>query len=325
MTKTMKTNVKEINVAEASCTEKEIWVDIKGYEGLYQVSSIGRVKSLERVTVINGKDYTVTEKILKIKETNTGGYIVTLSKDSTLKSFTLKQLISQAFLGNKTTFRASLDMRDNSINNLKIKNDNPKGLKGKKITKDMLSELSLQDYIGEAVLITVDVVAKQHRMDRMFNLDDLRSALVVQAMEIVQKFDPEKCVDGWATLGQYLYRVLQGRAINFKKAAFKLNGHTAVLDHLAEDTIYNGDENPVDNASLKYQGSEDSGYSEVLGTDMMTVLSDELSPFQLDILKGRLEGQSDSEIGRALGVHSMKVYREMKKVQAIAIELGFLN
>ncbi|MDR5022711.1 sigma-70 family RNA polymerase sigma factor [Bacillus thuringiensis] len=200
-------------------------------------------------------------------------------------------------------------------------------LAGEKITKDMLSELSLQDYIGKVVLITVNIVAKKHSLNRMFNLDDLKSSLVIQAMEIVQKFDPEKCVDGWATLGQYLYRVLQGRAINFKKAAFKLNGHTAVLDHLAESQIFNGDENQksVDNASLKYQGSEDSGYSEVLGTDMMTVLSDELSPFQLDILKGRLEGKSDSEIGRALGVHSMKVYREMKKVQAIAIELGFLN
>lgn len=196
-------------------------------------------------------------------------------------------------------------------------------LEGEKITKDMLSELSLQDYIGKVVLITVNIVAKKHSLNRMFNLDDLKSSLVIQAMEIVQKFDPEKCVDGWATLGQYLYRVLQGRAINFKKATFKLNGLTAVLDHLSEDA--NGDENPVDNASLKFEGSEDSGYSEVLGTDMMTVLSDELSPFQLDILKGRLEGKSDSEIGRALGVHSMKVYREMKKVQAIAIELGFLN
>ncbi|MCU5455273.1 hypothetical protein OCA97_14845 [Bacillus cereus] len=196
-------------------------------------------------------------------------------------------------------------------------------LESEKITKDMLSELSLQDYIGKVVLITVNIVAKKHSLNRMFNLDDLKSSLVIQAMEIVQKFDPEKCVDGWATLGQYLYRVLQDRAINFKKAAFKLNGRTAVLDHLSEDA--NGDENPVDNASLKFEGSEDSGYSEVLGTDMMTVLSDELSPFQLDILKGRLEGKSDSEIGRALGVHSMKVYREMKKVQAIAIELGFLN
>ena len=29
--------------------EKEIWKDIKGYDGLYQVSSYGRVKSLDRM------------------------------------------------------------------------------------------------------------------------------------------------------------------------------------------------------------------------------------------------------------------------------------
>ncbi|PFD41423.1 sigma-70 family RNA polymerase sigma factor [Bacillus cereus] len=198
-------------------------------------------------------------------------------------------------------------------------------LEGEKITKDMLSELSLQDYIGKVVLITVNIVAKKHSLNRMFNLDDLKSSLIIQAMEIVQKFDPEKCVEGWATLGQYLYRVLQGRAINFKKKTFKDNGHNTYLDVIVEGETERSHGWIPACDKHNYLDSEETGYSEVLGTDMMTVLSDELSPFQIDILKGRLEGKSDSEIGRALGVHSMKVYREMKKVQAIAIELGFLN
>lgn len=29
--------------------EREIWKDIEGYEGLYQVSNLGRVRSLERI------------------------------------------------------------------------------------------------------------------------------------------------------------------------------------------------------------------------------------------------------------------------------------
>jgi len=44
--------------------KEEIWVDIVGYEGLYQISNNGRVKSLERIVV--GKDgvsYPVKEKI----------------------------------------------------------------------------------------------------------------------------------------------------------------------------------------------------------------------------------------------------------------------
>jgi len=36
----------------------EVWKDIKGYEGLYQVSNLGRVKSLERtITRKDGKGY----------------------------------------------------------------------------------------------------------------------------------------------------------------------------------------------------------------------------------------------------------------------------
>lgn len=45
---------------------KEIWKDIKGYEGLYQVSNLGRVKSLKRyVKEKNGKCHLVEEQIKK--------------------------------------------------------------------------------------------------------------------------------------------------------------------------------------------------------------------------------------------------------------------
>lgn len=44
----------------------EVWKDIKGYEGLYQISNLGRVKSLERtVAAKSGSKRTVRERILK--------------------------------------------------------------------------------------------------------------------------------------------------------------------------------------------------------------------------------------------------------------------
>lgn len=46
---------------------KEIWKDVIGYEGLYQVSNYGRVKSLERLST-NGR-------CLKGKRKTAGGYI----------------------------------------------------------------------------------------------------------------------------------------------------------------------------------------------------------------------------------------------------------
>ena len=45
----------------------EIWKDITGYEGLYQISNLGRVKSL-------GNNKSIKEKILKHKEKTCGGY-----------------------------------------------------------------------------------------------------------------------------------------------------------------------------------------------------------------------------------------------------------
>ena len=45
--------------------EQEIWKDIKGYEGLYQVSNMGRIKSLKR-KVKNKNGYRIAnEKIIK--------------------------------------------------------------------------------------------------------------------------------------------------------------------------------------------------------------------------------------------------------------------
>jgi hypothetical protein len=47
-------------------TQEEIFKNVPGYEGLYQVSNIGRVKSLERIVIkSNGFKMFVKEKILK--------------------------------------------------------------------------------------------------------------------------------------------------------------------------------------------------------------------------------------------------------------------
>lgn len=52
---------------------KEIWRDISGYEGLYQVSNLGRVKSLSRIAKSKNDSYRVVkEAILKQHVSNTG-------------------------------------------------------------------------------------------------------------------------------------------------------------------------------------------------------------------------------------------------------------
>lgn len=73
--------------------EKEIWVDIKGYEGLYQVSNLGRVKSLNYRRT--GK-----EKILKPIKMKRQYIKVQLCKNRKPKQYMIHRLVAQAFIPN---------------------------------------------------------------------------------------------------------------------------------------------------------------------------------------------------------------------------------
>lgn len=77
----------------------EIFVPIKGYEGLYEVSNLGRVKSLAK---FRGTNYScpIGEKIMKGKP-NTNGYLqVGLSKNSLKKQPFVHRLVAQHFIEN---------------------------------------------------------------------------------------------------------------------------------------------------------------------------------------------------------------------------------
>jgi hypothetical protein len=72
-------------------TENEIWKDVHGYEGLYQVSNLGKIKSLNYRSTKN--------KIILKNGLNTRGYsAVSLSKKGNVKSFSIHQLVAIAFL-----------------------------------------------------------------------------------------------------------------------------------------------------------------------------------------------------------------------------------
>jgi hypothetical protein len=80
---------------------KEIWKDIKGYEGLYQVSNLGRVKSLPRewITGINSKRQH-KEIILKSGSYLNGYLHVSLYKDNNKEIKTIHKLVAKAFILN---------------------------------------------------------------------------------------------------------------------------------------------------------------------------------------------------------------------------------
>lgn len=78
--------------------KKEIWKDISGYEGLYQVSSNGRVKSLERkVRHWRGGERIQKERILKPGMGRGGYLLVVLSAGGKMKNFLVHRLVCEAF------------------------------------------------------------------------------------------------------------------------------------------------------------------------------------------------------------------------------------
>lgn len=81
----------------------EKWVDIPGYEGLYQVSDCGRIARGQRI---------------KIPHTDRGGYLtVWLSKDSKQKNYKVHRLVAQAFIPNPEGKRTVNHIDGNKQNN----------------------------------------------------------------------------------------------------------------------------------------------------------------------------------------------------------------
>ena len=72
---------------------KEVWKDIKGYEGLYQVSNMGKIKSLK---FSHGNK----EKILKGNKEKFGYLVVTLYKNKGRKNFKIHRLVAETFIPN---------------------------------------------------------------------------------------------------------------------------------------------------------------------------------------------------------------------------------
>lgn len=83
----------------------EEWRDIKGYKGLYQVSSFGRVKGLDRVvTMKNGRRKSIAGRIMKQNDNGHGYMVVTLRKNNVPKVFYIHRLVAAAFLENSQNY-----------------------------------------------------------------------------------------------------------------------------------------------------------------------------------------------------------------------------
>ena len=101
---------------------KEIWKDVPNYEGIYQVSNLGRIKSLYFTSNIYKKKF-YKEKILKPKKGKDNNLRIELWKDKKHKTVLLHRLIATTFLENLIDTNMTVNHKngnklDNRVENL---------------------------------------------------------------------------------------------------------------------------------------------------------------------------------------------------------------
>lgn len=141
--------------------KNEIWKDIEGYEGLYQISNYGRVKSLERrVKQFNRFkecNKKINERILKNSFDKDGYLVISLNKNGEKKWTRTHQLMGYSFLNNDGSLivnHKDLNKQNPRIDNLELCTDyqnkqhakeNGAVRKGRKIL-DLKNKIIYNDY-----------------------------------------------------------------------------------------------------------------------------------------------------------------------------------
>ena len=79
----------------------EVWQDIPGYEGLYQVSTYGRVKSLDHYVSNNHRNGLSLKKGRILEPQKYKGYrSICFSKDSVVRRFQIHRIVANVFIPN---------------------------------------------------------------------------------------------------------------------------------------------------------------------------------------------------------------------------------
>jgi len=116
----------------------EIWKDVKGYEGLYQVSNQGRVKSLPKTWTSGNGTIRSHKGFLLAQHLRVRYNAVVLTKDGKRKNHNVHQLVAIAFLGHEPCgYELVVDHIDNDplnnfVENLQVITQRKNSVKNRK-------------------------------------------------------------------------------------------------------------------------------------------------------------------------------------------------
>lgn len=104
--------------------QEEIWKDIPDFEGYYQVSNLGRIRSVERTILKSNNRIQVSKsKILKPFDNGSGYLVVHLRRENKRYVKYVHRLVCGTFLGKIEGFdinHNNFDKKDNSADNLSV-------------------------------------------------------------------------------------------------------------------------------------------------------------------------------------------------------------
>lgn len=189
----------------------EVWKDINGFEGLYQVSNLGRVKSLQRYR--KGKRGAPTmckETILYLHRGKNGYLQVCLSKNSKKYSPLVHRLVGEAFINN-TDKLPCIDHIDgnrenNVVNNLRWCT-----------TKDNMNFTGVRKSISE--IQKTSVACKRHQRDIQEGCK--KPIVCVFPDGRVQEFDSAAAIEKEYGFGHSnIAACCKGKAKTYKKCKF---------------------------------------------------------------------------------------------------------
>lgn len=147
----------------------EIWRDIKGYEGLYQVSNLGNVKALKKNHIGKGRNQFDDEHLLKLHKIIVWGkerVQVTLHKNGVKKYPIVSRLVYEAFVGKipegVQVNHIDEDPSNNFVENLNLmtpKENSNWGTRNKRISKTQRNDENKSKPIVQIDMTTNKIIA----------------------------------------------------------------------------------------------------------------------------------------------------------------------